>query len=245
MTIRPKPSFLAFACLAAIGLCGSGPAPAADAVAPDSATIQMKMAPTEGDAPDKESGLMSDPDVYLQLIARLQGKGLYFASLAHLDVFDQRWPGNAKALLLRADALRETGYQDMAAALYQSLSNGPLSAGAHHGLGLIAAQKGDLNAASSDLSLANKLAPTDAAILNDLGYVQILQNKLDDAGFSLHKATELDPGNLRAGSNLALYYILAHKPDQAREVMEWYKLSDTRKTEIYEKAAGLAKQTRP
>lgn len=184
--------------------------------------------------------LESDPEVYLQLIARLQDKRLYFASLAHLDVFDRRWPGHRRATLLRADALREVGQLDQAAALYRGLLSGELAAGAQHGLGLLASRRGDLGTAEAALQEANRLAPTDAEVLNDLGYVQLLLRRLDQAGFNLHKATELDPKNLRAGANLALYYLLDRRPARAEATMDWYKLSDGQRKEVFEKAGELA-----
>lgn len=189
-------------------------------------------------APAKD--LESDPEVYLQLISRLQDKRLYFASLAHLDAFDRRWPSNRRSTLLRADALRETGYLDQAAALYEGLQQGPLAAQAHHGLGLIASKKGDLNAALIALSRANRLDPTNAAVLNDLGYTQIMLQQMAEAGFNLHKATELDPKNTRAGANLALFYLLDHKPAQAEGVMDWYQLPERQRKEINAKASELA-----
>lgn len=183
----------------------------------------------------------TDPDMYLQLIGRMQDKNLFFASLAHLDAFDHRWPGNQKAILLRADALRETGYLDKAATLYEGLRNGPVSASAHHGIGLIASKKGDMNAALLALVKANDLSPTDAGILNDLGYIQLTLHQMPEAGFNLHKATELDPKNGRAGANLALFYLLDNKPAHAQGIMDWYKLTDRQRKEIAVKAAGLAK----
>lgn len=191
------------------------------------------------DGQARRPDMASDPDMYLQLIERMQEKNLYFASLAHLDAFDRRWPSNQKATLLRADALRETGYADQAARLYESLLQGPLAASAQHGLGLIASIKGDLHNALAALSQANHLDPTNAAILNDLGYVQILLKNMAEAGFNLHKATELDPKNARAGANLALFYLLDGKQTQAEGVMEWYRLTEKQRKDIIDKAAEL------
>lgn len=186
--------------------------------------------------------LNSDPEVYLELIARLQAKELYFASLAHLDAFDRRWPDKPRATLMRAHALRETGYPDKATVLYQSLVPGPLAAAAQHGLGLIASRRGDLDAALQALRQANQLDPVNAAILNDLGYVQIVLRQLEDAGFNLHKATELDPKNSRAGANLALYYLVGGKPERAEGIMAWYRLKEAQRKEITDKAAELLRR---
>lgn len=189
--------------------------------------------------------LNSNPDMYLDLIARLQGKNLYFASLAHLDAFDHRWPNNPRATLMRANALRETGYPDRAVTLYENLLQTPFAASAQHGLGLIASKRGDFDAALQALSRASQLDPTNASVLNDLGYVQILARRMEDAGFNLHKAVELDPNNARAGANLALYYLLDNKPERAKGIMDWYRLTDKQRKEIYDKAAEFDKPSSP
>lgn len=189
--------------------------------------------------------LNSSPDIYLDLIARLQGKNLYFASLAHLDAFDHRWPNNPRATLMRANALRETGYPDRAVALYESLLQTPFAASAQHGLGLIASKRGNLDGALQALSRASQLDPTNASVLNDLGYIQILARRMEDAGFNLHKAVELDPNNARAGANLALYYLLDNKPERAKGIMDWYRLTDKQRKEIYDKAAAFGKPIPP
>lgn len=197
------------------------------------------------DTPAPRSDLENAPAIYLQLIRNLQDKGMYFASLAHLDAFDQRWPNDTSAILLRADALREIGHLEQANALYETLLQGPLAAAARHGQGLIATKKGDFNAAESALVRANRTDPTDAAILNDLGYVQMLQRRMSEAGFNLHKATELDPKNLRAAANLALYYVLVGKPERAESIMNWYKLSEQQRKAIHERAIQFSDRVLP
>jgi Flp pilus assembly protein TadD len=225
-----------------LGLAGC-PAGTAQAAGPGNPPAIEKAPPDED--PTLRRDLENDPDLYLQLIDRLQGKHLFFASLAHLDAFDKRWPGNPRAILLRADALREVGYLDKAGALYEGLLNGPLAASALHGLGLIASRKDDLKAALQALTRASELDPTSAALLNDLGYVQLLQQQMADAGFNLHKATELDPKNARAGANLALFYMVDNKPARAEGIMDWYRLNEKQRKEIIDKAAALAKRISP
>jgi Flp pilus assembly protein TadD len=220
--------------LVALALLACGPAAAAG---PTTSLMANPAALEEDSRPAME--LENDPDMYLQLIGRLQDKDLYFASLAHLDAFDRRWPGNPRAALLRGHGLREAGYPDQAGALYQGLLAGPLAAEAQHGLGLLASRKGDHAGALEALTLANRLNPTSAAVLNDLGYVQILLGRLAEAGFNLHKAAELDPKNARAGANLALYYLLGDKPARAEGIMDWYRLSNRQRKEINEKANDL------
>ncbi|MDX9736582.1 MAG: hypothetical protein RBT53_00390 [Azonexus sp.] len=161
----------------------------------------------------------SNPDFYLELIAGMQQKRLFYASLAHLDVFEQRWPGDRRALLLRADALRSTGDFERARQHYRRLLDKGALPGAWHGLGLIAAAEGDLPAAATALGQAVALAPIDVRILNDLGYLQLLLGERDAARLSLHKAAELAPENRQAGANLALWYLLAGHAGRAEQIM--------------------------
>jgi len=182
----------------------------------------------------------NDPEFYLQLIGNMQDKKLYFASIAHLDAFDLRWPGDPRAALLRGDALREVGYLDRARAIYQGMLKNAPSAGAYHGLGIIASRQGDAPAALAALARANQLAPTSSAILNDLGYAQLLAGQRDDARLSLHKASELDPKNARAGANLALLYAVIGQPEKAQSIMNWYQLPATQRQEILRKAGEIS-----
>ena len=161
----------------------------------------------------------NNPDFYLELIAGMQQKRLFYASLAHLDVFEQRWPGDRRALLLRADALRSTGDFERARQHYRHLLDKGALPGAWHGLGLIAAAEGDLPAAATALGQAAALAPIDVRILNDLGYLQLLLGEQDAARLSLHKAAELAPENRQVGANLALWYLLAGHAGRAEQIM--------------------------
>ncbi len=221
----------------ALGLALGVLAPAMEAKADASSVPSAEVRGSDG-APRRE--MENDPELYLQLIAGMQAKELYFASLAHLDAFDRRWPANPRASLLRADALRETAYFDKAAALYQALLRGDQAARAYHGLGIIAGRKGDTPTALTAMEKANQLDPTSVPILNDLGYIQLLNGQLDDARFNLHKAAELDPKDARAGANLALLYLLEGKPERAAGVMQWYQLPESRRKQISSKAAELS-----
>lgn len=202
------------------------------------AEVPARQATTEGMSRQTENE--NDPEFYLQLIGNMQEKKLYFASIAHLDAFDLRWPGDARATLLRGDALREVGYLERARAIYQNMLKTAPSAGAYHGLGIIASRQGDTTAALVALARANQLAPTSAAILNDLGYAQLLAGQLDDARLSLHKASELDPKNSRAGANLALLYVVIGQADKAQSIMNWYQLPEVQRQEITRKAGDIA-----
>lgn len=201
------------------------------------------------EVPEEAAGnaqtLAQKPDVYLQLIDGMQQRGIYYASLAHLDAFEARWPGRADAALLRAHALRETGQTEAARALYGRLLDGPLAARAYHGLGLIAVRTGDFEQGSVAMNHAAALAPTDATILGDQGYTFLMLGKFEEARLALLKAAELDEGNKRIGANLALLLALSGKLEQAQELMQRYDLAPRVREEILTRAADIRAARKP
>jgi hypothetical protein len=65
---------------------------------------------------------------YLQVVAELQRKSLWYAALAHLDALEQRWGVSDTSRLLRADALRQTGQFQDSERLYRTLQSGSQAA---------------------------------------------------------------------------------------------------------------------
>jgi hypothetical protein len=98
----------------------------------------------------------------------MQQQGAWYASLAHVDAFRQRYGDRPALRLLQADALRETGQADAAIALYRELSSGPQAAAAAHGLGLIAARRDDDAGSEQALARATQLQPLNTDYLGDL-----------------------------------------------------------------------------
>ena len=194
-----------------------------------------------GETPTETRRDENNPDFYLELIAGMQEKRLYYASLAHLDLFEQRWPKDRRALLLRADALRHTGDYAQARDCYRRLLEQETSAGAHHGLGLIAAAEGDLAQASASLHEAARLAPIDARILNDLGYLQLLRGERAAARLSLFKASELAPDNRQVGANLALYLLLEGQSERAEQVMEKHGFAEAQRASVRNDAVRMGR----
>ncbi|EPN33499.1 TPR domain-containing protein, partial [Pseudomonas syringae pv. actinidiae ICMP 19096] len=64
-----------------------------------------------------------------------------------------------------------------------------------HGLGQLAAARGDNALAQQHLLTASKLEPTDEKIRNDLGVVYLNQLKLEQARFQFLTAMELKPSD--------------------------------------------------
>lgn len=182
---------------------------------------------------------------YVQLVMQMQQKGLYFASLAHIEALQQRWGVDAESNLLLADALRQTGQADKANKLYSQLLTTPVKARAAHGLGLLAGRANDFDAAVKYLQDAAQLAPTDANILNDLGFSLLQQGKWAAARVPLLKAAELASDNPRVWSNIALFLTLDGQQEQANDVMEGRKLSSTSRAQIAELARSIGQRWAP
>ena len=132
------------------------------------------LAPPEPDPQDSRN-------TYLELIERMQQQGAWYASLAHVEAFRQRYGDRPALRLLQADALRETGQSDAAVALYRELSSGPQAAAAAHGLGLIAARRDDDAGSEQALARATQLQPLNTDYLGDLGYARLRAGQFDQA----------------------------------------------------------------
>lgn len=118
-------------------------------------------------------------NAYLELIERMQQQGAWYASLAHVDAFRQRYGDPPALRLLQADALRETGQADAAVTLYRDLSSGPQAAAAAHGLGLIAARRDDDAGSEQALAQATQLQPLNTSYLGDLGYARLRAGRFE------------------------------------------------------------------
>ncbi|MBY4726250.1 MULTISPECIES: tetratricopeptide repeat protein [Burkholderia] len=181
-------------------------------------------------AADQKQSVPDTPGMYLGLIQRMQGQGLYFASLAHIDAYDKTFGAIPESILLRADALRMTDQPVASAAVYTQLLKTPLAARGYRGLGLIAGAAGDFDRAAQVLAQASDLAPTDASLLSDLAYAKLRSGDVVGARVPLMKAAELDQRNPKIVSNLALYLIAAGRTQDAQRLMNQQHLpADIRK----------------
>ncbi len=124
-------------------------------------------------------------------------------------------PGNTRALLVQGDALTALGRLDGAALSYRAVLRGdPDSVGAQIGLGrtLLAT---DPATAEGWFLRASRLAPRDAAALNDLGVARDLQRRHADAQIAYRMALAADPQMTGAQVNLALSLAMSGQTAQA------------------------------
>ena len=190
------------------------------------------LAPPEPDPQDSRN-------TYLELIARMQQQGAWYASLAHVEAFRQRYGDRPALRLLQADALRETGQSDAAVALYRELSSGPQAAAAAHGLGLIAARRDDDAGSEQALARATQLQPLNTDYLGDLGYARLRAGQFDQAREPLAKALELSPGNAKATANLALWALLRGDQATAERLAAQANLNDETRRSIQQQAQQI------
>ena len=177
---------------------------------------------------------------YLQVVAEMQRKQLWFASLAHLDVIEAKWKRSDDSTLLRADAMRHVGIQAESAQLYTQLLQGGKAAQARHGLGLLAAQAGRYGDAAAQLEAARKAAPTDALLLNDLGYALLHTAQALSARIPLMQAAQLAPQNPRIQANVALFLLLHGEGAQATEWMNQHQMGESLRLQVFAQAQRIA-----
>ncbi|WP_432262586.1 pilus assembly protein TadD [Cupriavidus sp. TMH.W2] len=188
----------------------------------------------------------SEQAVYLGLIRKMQQDGLYFASLAHIEVYVQRFGAGPEIQVMRADALRETGQDKAATEAYQKLAasaQGADAAHAHHGLGLLAGRQDDFARAVTELREAATLDPVNARIASDLGYALMRAGALQDARVPVMQALELDARNPRLISNAVVWLMADGKRAQANAMMQKAALPEATRNAIRKEADRIARAT--
>jgi Flp pilus assembly protein TadD len=187
----------------------------------------------------------NDRGLYLSLIVQMQNKGLYFASLAHIDAFEAKFGAAGDIELLRADALRETGQADAAVGVYQQWVKGDTAAAAEHGLGRAMVARHDRSGALTALQRAVELDPTNVSYLNDLAYVRLLDGDIAGARIPVAQAAELAAENPKVIANLALYLMLSGQPAQADAVMTRAKMSPEAQQTTRSMAVSMRRASAP
>jgi Flp pilus assembly protein TadD len=190
------------------------------------------------------SKLSSEQQLSLNLADDMAKDGKLHASLANL----QSLPDNlADVRLRKAKVYRLLGRSE-AEPLYRSLLGGCLAAEAEHGLGQLAAARGDNGLAQAHLQRAARLAPTDEKIRNDLGVVYLNQLRVEDARFEFLTAMELKQSDSLAALNLVTLLIYQDDWSRAAELVSRFGLSPTQVTEAQARAEKLkapGKATKP
>jgi Flp pilus assembly protein TadD len=183
-------------------------------------------------APELSAASGNDREMYLDLIRQMQQRGLFYASLAHIDAYRAAHGETPALRRLEADALRETGQADIALVRYRGLLDTNEAAAAWHGIGLVEAARSRWNEAIEALEEAVKRDPIDVACLGDLGYARLRAGDVAGAREPLAKAAELDPANAKAAANLALLFTVEGDPARAERLMQSGALTPTARQAI-------------
>jgi Flp pilus assembly protein TadD len=236
-----RPAFVALAIASALAAAGcAGPKDAYPAVA----EAQQRQAAEEGLSARAGSNIDTQA-TYLKLVEQMQQEGLWFASLAHIDALEQRWGTSAESTRARAEALRHAGQAAQSETAYRRLLATPLAAAGYRGLGLLAGARGDFAEAVRMLKQARDRNPTDALLLNDLGYASLRAGLIDQARLPLMQALQLKPDNPQAQANLALYLEATQQREQATALMDANKTPPATRAAIREAARQLVAASAP
>src|SRR5207253_2218687 len=161
--------------------------------------------------------------------------GKLHAGLANL----QNLPDDLNQVRLRKARIYRLLGQNEAEPLYRSLLGTCLSAEAEHGLGQLAAAKGDNDQALEHMSRAARLSPTDEKIRNDLGVVYLNQLRINEARFEFLTAIELKQTDQLAAVNLVSLLLYQDNWRQASEVVSRAGLSPEQFTNAKTRAEKL------
>lgn len=198
----------------------------------------------------EEKAEVSSPATYVSLIRKMQEQGLYYASLAHIDAYEQRYGRAPEVLLMRADALRETDQPAAAEAGYRAVisttssmgagtQGALLNAGAWRGLGITAGRQGNFAEASRCLQVAAQANPTDANTESDLGYALMRAGEVEQARVPLMQAQQMAGSSPKIAGNLVIWLAANDRKDDAASLAAHAQLSPTARKAIDEDVARV------
>ena len=182
--------------------------------------------------------LSDDQELSMNLADDMAKEGKLHASLANLQNLPQ---GYAQVQLRKARIYRQLGRPE-AGPLYRGLLGTCLSAEGDHGLGQLAAARGDNTLAASYLERAAQAAPTDEKIRNDLGVVYLNQLRTDEARFEFLTALELKQSDQLAALILVTLLIYQDQWNQAAELASRAELTPEQVSDAQARAQALKTQ---
>lgn len=162
----------------------------------------------------------SDKQMAVRMLEETQKQGRFFASLAYAEAMEKEYGADPEVMVLRAEALRQTGQLEQAAQTFNALIKTPVAGRAYQGLGLIAGSQQHFDQAAQYLKLAAQQDPTNAILQSDLAYAYLRSGQPQYARLALGKAAELAPDNPKILSNMALYLLVSQEPQRATFVMQ-------------------------
>ena len=184
--------------------------------------------------------LSDDQELSMSLADDMAKEGKLHASLANLQGLPERY---AQVQLRKARIYRQLGRSE-AEPLYRGLLGSCLAAEGEHGLGQLAAGRGDNALATTYLERAARMAPTDDKVRNDLGVVYLNQLRLDEARFEFLTALELKQTDSLAALNLVTLLIYQDQWTQAAELVTRAELTPDQVSDAQSRAQALKAQAK-
>ena len=184
--------------------------------------------------------LSDDQELSMSLADDMAKEGKLHASLANLQGLPERY---AQVQLRKARIYRQLGRSE-AEPLYRGLLGSCLAAEGEHGLGQLAAGRGDNALATTYLERAARMAPTDDKVRNDLGVVYLNQLRIDEARFEFLTALELKQTDSLAALNLVTLLIYQDQWKQAAELVTRAGLTPEQVSDAQYRAQALKAQAR-
>ncbi|WP_372860676.1 tetratricopeptide repeat protein [Spongiibacter sp.] len=176
--------------------------------------------------------------VKLDLVSQLIDEANYYSALAHLENDSS---GSPRALWLRAEAQRKTGLLNEAYNNYRDLSLSCMTAAGHAGMAKILATRGDLAIAHQHMLKARQLAPTNADIRNDYGFILLAMGDFKAAQREFMTAMQLHQGHPVALRNMVISLILDGDSRTAMRLAKNNNIDDNQFRELVNKASHFAK----
>ncbi|WP_417765448.1 hypothetical protein [Spongiibacter tropicus] len=208
------------------------------------ATISIAMAAcTSAQNSDYRSSLdcdksLSQPQTMkLDLVSQLIDDGNYYSALAHLENDNS---GSPRALWLLAEAQRKTGLLTESYDSYRDLSLTCMTASGHAGMAKILATRGDLDIAHQHMLKARRLAPTNADIRNDYGFILLAMQDFKAAQREFMTALQLQSGHPVALRNMVMSLILDGDSRTAVRMAQNNGIDETEFRELIRKANHFA-----
>lgn len=157
----------------------------------------------------------STRDLYLTLIRQAREDGHSRAAIAFLDDFDQTYPGDTDAVILRVNCLLDLDQPETAQQVLTKLPARKLSGSVRAARGHVFAALGDWDGAITEYGAALQTIPSDRLANNALGYAQMRSGRLDAAVETLKRARELAPQDPVIRNNLLLALTMAGRKQEA------------------------------
>lgn len=221
-------------------------APVAATAAPANPAPTASTGAREGAGDDCRETWMRRDDMHLSLISQLVDQGALHAGMAHIEGLPPELRQAPLTRYLEAEILRRTGATGDAVAVYESLLGGCLAGAGEHGLGLIAARAGNLDAALQHLRAAKRLLPTQGRIRNDLGYALFLRGDHAAAEREFVTAIELEDFAARAVRNLVLMFYQQGDIARAEAYARRYQMPDSERLRLRQRGLqGRPEEAQP